>query len=113
MKGRSRPNNLRQQVTAERKKRNVIFFSLMSAALLYVCYSLVFGDMGFIKYYQLATVGKKLESEIGALERENQTLRTQVGALKEDHFYIEKQAREEYGLARPDEYIFQFKEDDR
>ncbi|MCC6347869.1 MAG: septum formation initiator family protein [Nitrospirales bacterium] len=113
MKGRSRPNNLRQQVTAERKKRNFIFFTLVSAALLYVCSTLVFGDMGFIKYYHLTKVRKKIESEIGALEKENHALRTQVGALKEDHFYIEKHAREEYGLARPDEYIFQFKEDDR
>ena len=113
MKERTRPKNLRQQVTTERKRRNFIFFTIISAALLYISSTLVFGEMGLIKYYHLTKVRKRLESDISALERENRTLRAQVGALKEDHFYIEKYAREEYGLARPDEYIFQFKEDDR
>lgn len=113
MKGRIQPRNLRQQVAVEKKLRNALFFSIMSLALLYISATLIFGDMGLIKYARLNRTKAKLEAEIHAMEKENSGLKSQVTALKGDRFYIEKYAREEYGLARPDEYIFQFKDDDR
>ncbi|MBI3592689.1 MAG: septum formation initiator family protein [Nitrospirae bacterium] len=113
MRGRIQPKNLRQQVTVERKRRNIIFFTIVILAFFYIGITLLFGDMGFIKYTKLKNTRNRLETEIRNMENENKTLKTHVNALKEDHFYIEKYAREEYGLARPDEYIFQFKADER
>jgi len=113
MKGKIQPRNLRQQVSVERKRRNVILFTIIILAFIYTGSNLVFGKMGFIKYYQLNKARNRLETEIMTIEKENRTLKTQVTALKQDPFYIEKHAREEYGLARPDEYIFQFKDDGR
>lgn len=113
MKGRIQPRNLRQQVMFERKRRNLIFFTIVSFAVLYMLFALMFGNMGLIKYRSLTKIKNGLDAEIGTLEKENQTLRTHVGALKNDDYYIEKYAREEYGLAKPDEYIFQFKDDGR
>ena len=55
----------------------------------------------------------QVETEISTLEAENKTLKTRVSALKDDDFYKEKYAREEYGLAKSGEYIFQFKDDVR
>ncbi|KKT21385.1 MAG: Septum formation initiator family protein [Candidatus Giovannonibacteria bacterium GW2011_GWC2_43_8] len=96
--------------------RNMYFFVPVAIVVFvrrYTGTNLVFGKMGFIKYYQLNKARNRLETEIKTLEKDNRTLKTQVTALKQDPFYIEKHAREEYGLARPDEYIFQFKDDGR
>ncbi|MEW5744336.1 MAG: septum formation initiator family protein [Nitrospirota bacterium] len=113
MRKRAKPKNLRQQVSVERRKRNILFFMLTGAGILYLGGALLFGDMGFIKYAELKRTKRALEKEITTLEEENRSLQRHVTALKEDRFYIEKHAREEYGLARPDEYIFQFKQDGR
>lgn len=106
-------SNLRQQVTVERRRRNTIFFTLVVLAFFYIATALLFGNMGFLKYLKLTKTKTRLETEISAMENENKSLKKQVTELKSDNFYIEKYAREEYGLAKPDEYIFQFKENER
>ncbi len=113
MRGRIQPRNLRQQVAVERKKRNVVFFTVIILAFLYIGTTLLFGNMGFIKYLKLKKTKNNLEAEIITLEKENKILQTQITALKEDPYYIEKHAREEFGLAKPDEYIFQFQNDSK
>lgn len=105
------PRNLRQQVVIEKKKRNVIFFTIIVLASLYMGASLIFGDMGLIKYLGLQKTKNKLETEMKHIETENQRLKTEVHGLKHDPYYIEKHAREDFGLAKPDEYIFQFQND--
>lgn len=113
MAKQARAKNLRQQVVEERKRRNLLFFTIAAAALIYLGITLLAGNMGFFKYRELKKAQHRLERDISTLEEENRTLERHVTALKEDRFYIEKYAREEYGLAKPDEYIFQFKEDAR
>lgn len=113
MKARTRQANLRQQVVVERRRRNVIFFTIVILAFFYMGIALLFGNMGFIKYLKLSKTKSRIEAEITAVDRENKALKAHVTALKDDNFYIEKYAREEYGLAKPDEYIFQFKNDER
>ena len=73
----------------------------------------MFGNMGLINYISLTKTKNGLDASIASLDKENKTLRTHVESLKKDNFYLEKYAREEYGLAKPDEYIFQFKDDGR
>ncbi len=101
-------NLLRKQVVSELKKRRIIFFTLILLSLIYLGISLIFGDMGIIRYTELNTKRTKLEQQIKDMERENIQIRSQIKSLKEDPFYLEKHAREEFGLARPDEYIFQY-----
>lgn len=113
MRGRIQPRNLRQQVAVERRRRDVVFFTIIVLCFLYMGTTLLFGDMGYLKYAKLQKTKGRLEAEIGGMEKENSALKARVNALKEDSFYIEKQAREEYGLARPDEYIFQFRDNDK
>lgn len=111
MRGRIQPKNLRQQVTVEKKRRNVVFFTIIILAFLYIGAALILGDMGFIKYLKIKKTKNTLETEISTIEKENKVLKSQINALKEDPYYIEKHAREEFGLAKPDEYIFQFQND--
>jgi len=113
VKKRVLQSNLRQQVAVERRRRNNIFFTIIVLAFFYIGTALLFGNMGFLKYLKLAKTKNRLEAEISTIDKENKALKTHITALKDDHYYIEKYAREEYGLAKPDEYIFQFKENER
>ena len=99
---------LEKQVNAEVKKKQMIFFTVIVLTLLYLSISLVFGDMGLFKYIELNRTRKSLEKQITQISVQNEQMRSQLKALKDDPFYREKLAREEYGLSRPDEYIFQY-----
>jgi cell division protein FtsB len=99
---------LEKQVTSEVKKRQMIFFTVIVLTLLYLSISLIFGDMGLFKYLELSRTRTSLEKQIAQINLQNEQLRSQLKSLKTDPFTQEKLAREEYGLSRPDEYIFQY-----
>lgn len=99
-------NLLRKQVTSEIRKRRLVLFTVILLSFIYVSISLIFGDMGFLRYRELNKTKINTEKQIKEIETENEQLKTQIKLLKEDPFYIEKHAREEFGLAKPDEYIF-------
>jgi cell division protein FtsB len=101
-------NLLRKQVLSEVKKKRLIFLTVVSLSFLYLSISLVFGDMGLFRYLELNRTKMNLESQVTEINRQNEQLRTQLKLLKEDPFYREKLAREEYGLSKPNEYIFQY-----
>lgn len=101
-------NLLRQQVVTEVKKKRLIFFTFVLLSFVYLSINLVFGDMGFFRYLELNRTRRTLERQLVELNRQNEEIRTQIKLLKEDPFYREKLAREEFGLARPDEYIFKY-----
>lgn len=104
------PRNLRQQVDAERRSRNAVFFTLAGILLIYLGITLFAGENGFFKYSALQKNKEKLNAEIITLENQNREMKKQVNALKNDPFYIEKSAREEFGLAKKNELIFQFED---
>jgi len=101
-------NLLRKQVLSEVKKKRLIFLTFVVLSFIYLSISLVFGDMGLFRYLELNRTKMNLESQLSEINRQNEQLRTQLKLLKEDPFYREKLAREEYGLSKPNEYIFQY-----
>ena len=101
-------NLLRKQVFSEVKKKRLIFLTFVVLSFIYLSISLVFGDMGLFRYLELNRTKINLESQLSEINRQNEQLRTQLKLLKEDPFYREKLAREEYGLSKPNEYIFQY-----
>ncbi len=111
MRQRPRPS-LRRQVEQVKRRNNLIFFSFVAVALIYLLGAIIFSDMGLLKYHKLQKTKLSLEKEISLLEGDNRKIKAEVKALKEDPFYIEKHAREEFGLSRPGEYIFQFQPSD-
>ncbi len=104
-------NLLRKQVIMESRKRRIMFITFIFLGFLYLVLSFIFGDMSIMKYAELNKKKTLLEKQIKEIEKENTVLRSEVKSLKEDPYYREKYAREEFGLARPDEYIFRY--DDR
>lgn len=101
-------NLLRKQVVSELKKRRLIFSLVTLLSFIYLCISLSFGDTGLLRYIELRKKKAQLESQIEELKKENEQLRLEIRLLKEEPFYTEKYAREEFGLARSDEIIFQY-----
>jgi cell division protein FtsB len=65
------------------------------------------GDRGFFEVYQFNRHLQHVERRIQTLEVENERLRTQVTGLRSDPYQMEKLAREDLGLVRPDEIIFE------
>jgi cell division protein FtsB len=65
------------------------------------------GERGFWEVYKYSRHLQRIESRIRTLEEENQRLRMQVTGLRSDPYQVEKFAREDLGLARPDEVIFE------
>jgi cell division protein FtsB len=67
----------------------------------------VVGERGFFEAYQFSQHLTQIESRVQTLEQENERLRRQVIGLQTDPYQVEKLAREDLGLARPDEIIFE------
>ena len=65
------------------------------------------GERGFFEVYQFSRHLEHVENQIRVLEEENKRLRMQVIGLGSDPAQVEKIAREDLGLARPDEIIFE------
>jgi len=101
-------NLLRKQVVSEVKKKRLIFLTIVVLSFIYLSISLVFGDMGLLRYLELNRTKMNMESQLSEINRQNEQLRTQLKLLKEDPFAREKLAREEYGLSKPNEYIFKY-----
>jgi cell division protein FtsB len=101
-------NLLRKQVSAELRKRRLIFITLSILTILYILFHIIFGEMGLIRYVELRKTKARLEAQVREIEQDNERLRTQLKSIKEDPYIREKHAREDYGLAKPDELIFQY-----
>lgn len=101
---------LRKQVTSEIKKRRLIFFTIMFLSLLYLAITFTFGNSGFIRYLELRDRKGQLAREIKDVDALNARLRSEGKLLKENPFYTEKRAREDFGMAKPGEYIFKYEE---
>jgi cell division protein FtsB len=101
-------NLLRKQVASEVRKRKLIFYTVILLSFVYLFISLIFGDMGILRHRELSNTKVRLEKQIKEVAQENEQLRSHIKSMKEDPFYPEKHAREDFGLAKPDEYIFQY-----
>jgi cell division protein FtsB len=104
----STTNLLRKQVAAEIRKKKLVFITIVVLCFIYLSVNLIFGEAGMLRYMELNRTKKGLENQMKEITRQNEQIKAQIKLLREDPFYKEKYAREEYGLAKPDEYIFQY-----
>jgi len=97
---------LKSQIQNERKKKRLIAYTAFFLMAVYLVISLLFDDMGFLKYLQLRNYEKVLVCEIASLEKDKRDIHAELEKLQKNPFYIEKHAREDLNLSRPDEFIF-------
>ena len=64
------------------------------------------GSEGFYAQWRMGGEVDELRGDIAALRLENQALREQIERLKNDMEYLERIARESYGMARPGESVY-------
>lgn len=103
-------NKTREQVKIEKRRKSLFFMMLSLLFILYFLFSFIFGDMGLIRYHRMNKTYKALQQEINSLGKENERLKKEVEALKNDPHYIEKLAREKLGLSKEGEIIYQYEE---
>jgi cell division protein FtsB len=81
-------------------------------ALIALVVGSVFGDRGFLNLVENRRHVEALRLEIETLRGDNARLAGEVSALRSSPRAIERLAREQLGLARPDETVFLLREDD-
>jgi cell division protein FtsB len=92
-----------------RKKAGVLGTVIVLLALVV---GSIFGDRGLLNLAQKREQVRTLQREIETLRAENARLAGEIVALRESPRAIEQLAREELGLARPDETVFLIREED-
>ncbi|MBM3224390.1 MAG: septum formation initiator family protein [Candidatus Tectomicrobia bacterium] len=70
----------------------------------------VWGDRGLLAMWRTQHDLERLARDIEIIDQKNATLAREVQRLRSDLGYIEKIAREELGLVRPGEIVFEFAE---
>lgn len=102
--GRGSRRRQRQDPRKERLRRQITKV-VVGLALVGTLLALV-GDGGLMTLLQMRTRAADLERQVVEAERHNDELRSRIRALREDPQAIEELAREELGMARPDETIY-------
>jgi cell division protein FtsB len=90
----------------QKKRRYGRLFLLL--VFLLVCYFFLAGDYGLLKIWTQHRQIQRLEQETNRLRAEQLDLKQQCLKLASDSAYIEKKAREELGMAKPGERVYQF-----
>jgi len=83
-----------------------------SASVLIILYFFFGGDYNIYNLWKYRQKEKDLRSEIQTIEKEKEQLTTEIEMLKNDSSYIEKIAREEFKMGKPNEKIYIVKSKD-
>ncbi len=101
-------NLLRKQVVNERKKQSLVCFTVLLMFIFYLAWVLLFDEDGAVRFFELKAKRTAVIVEVAELQKDNVKLNKEITLLKKNPFYMEKHAREDMNLSRPDEYIFIF-----
>ena len=86
---------------------------LNTALFIGLCYllgTLCFGDMGLLRYLDLKDRRATIEKELNVIMEQNARAKERLNSASSDNYYLEKNARESFGMSSPDEYVFIFKQ---
>ena len=89
------------------KKKKMIVLGTASV-LGYLMILFLFGEFNLPHYISMKSAYRQMKDEIDLLKNENIHLRRQTDALRSDPGKIESLAREELGLAKKGEIIYEF-----
>ena|SRR4030066_943315 len=90
-----------------RHKRQLTIAGYVVTAI-YLLFSLIFSDLGLLKYYSMKRDHNRLSHEISQLDSSNKSMREEVTKLKTDPDYIESIARDKLGLVKEGEKVYKF-----
>jgi cell division protein FtsL len=81
---------------------------LAAILLLFLVATSLMGERGLIRLYQLHRTRADLTQEVEQLTAANAALEKEVRALRTDPDRVEAIAREELGLVKPEELVYEF-----
>ena len=102
-------NIRKQQVKQRRKMMGLVLLTLGILFFVYISLSLVFGDSGLLKYWELKATVNSMLAENKKIEEQNKEIDGQIESLKKDPDLIEELARE-HGLTKEGELIYKYEE---
>lgn len=82
-------------------------FLLGAVAGIVLLGSVLFDDMGLVKYMTMRQQAQQLEREIRQFEESNAALREEIDRIQHDPVRLEELARERLGLVRKGETVYQ------
>ena len=92
------------EARAARKRRLV----LIAVLVMLIAIFSVGGNRSLIRIYHMSKTRAELHRDIGRLKQSNQDLLQEVQSFKNDPGRVEAIAREELGLVKPGEVVYQF-----
>jgi cell division protein FtsL len=101
-------NRLKAEIPSRSFRKKNLFIIAAVLVFLYFIFSVVFGEMGLIKYFRMKRQYDSLASQTEQLKHDNAKLAKEVRALRSDPEYIERIARDKLGLARPGEIVYYY-----
>ena len=91
-------------------KKYKILLSVIVLTIFLLFIWIYFMPYGSRNYFKLCDENKKISSDVDDLKRQNNELKLEISKLKEDSQYLETVAREQFGLLKKNEIVFEFKE---
>ena len=91
-------------------KRLKILLLASFSFFIFLILTAIFREDGIIKAHYLNKKLELLKVDLINLSKEHKRLKGDIYAIKTDPSYIEKIAREDLGLVKPDEVVFEFVE---
>ena len=92
---------------SHRRWKQLLFLALFAGG----GYILFAGESGYLQVEARRTELQLLRNEVEALRARNDSLRTMLDLLRNDPGYLEKVAREEFGMKKPGEQIYRIPEE--
>jgi cell division protein FtsB len=80
----------------------------VAIVILIAAFQYVFNAESRVRHDSLRDELERMQNENRKLVDEIEYLRLQVGAIKTDERYLEKMARQEFGMIKKDEQIYRF-----
>lgn len=103
---------MRNRTKGEVEQRQTLLKRLLCAMALvvngYLLLSLLFGEMGLLKFLKIKQTYAQIRRENQDLQDENENLGRRIKMLKTDPDAIEQIARDRLGLAKEGELIYEF-----
>lgn len=87
------------------QKKYLLFLAVFISGMLLFA---IFGSRGLIQIYKLKDERNRIQMSNARLQEENRRLAEQIGRLRNNKEEVEKVAREELGLVKKGEIVYQF-----
>lgn len=83
-------------------------YLIPGGCLAFILFFTVFGERGLLRIYEMRQEKKRIDSKVTDLKTENDKLRMEIASLHNDRYHLERIARKDLGLVKPNEIIYQF-----